>query len=103
IPSNVLTVANTDSSDPYLRFCQTMGINRHPARMPFRIPEFFINFLTSKRNLVLDPFAGSNTTGWVAENLKRRWISLEAQSEYVQSSIGRFNQLWSPLPEDECK
>jgi site-specific DNA-methyltransferase (cytosine-N4-specific) len=97
IPSNVLTVANTSSSDPYLNFCRDFGIGVHPARMPAKIPEFFINFLTSKRNLVLDPFAGSNTTGEAAEKLKRRWISIEANNQYVQSSIGRFSGLWSPI------
>lgn len=97
IPSNVLTVANTGSSDTYLNFCRDLGFSRHPARMPSKIPEFFINFLTSKRNLVLDPFAGSNTTGEAAEKLKRRWLSIEPRMDYVQSSIGRFPELWSRI------
>lgn len=97
IPSNVLTVANTGSSDPYLHFCRRFGIQHHPARMPLKIPEFFIKFLTAKRNLVLDPFGGSNTTGEAAEKLKRRWISVEPKAEYIQSSVGRFPELWSPL------
>lgn len=98
IPSNVLTVANTGSSDPYLHFCRDLEIKGHPARMPAKIPEFFINFLTDKRNLVLDPFAGSNTTGEAAEKLKRRWLSIEARPDYVQSSIGRFPELWTHIP-----
>jgi site-specific DNA-methyltransferase (cytosine-N4-specific) len=39
---------------------------------------------------VLDPFAGNNTTGAQAEELGRRWISVEMQSEYVKGSVGRF-------------
>ena len=49
---------------------------------------FFIKFLTDEDDLVLDPFAGSNTTGAAAERLRRRWISIEAQSDYVESSRG---------------
>jgi len=39
---------------------------------------------------VLDPFAGSNTTGAVAEALGRRWIAVEANKEYAKGSKGRF-------------
>jgi site-specific DNA-methyltransferase (cytosine-N4-specific) len=39
---------------------------------------------------VLDIFAGSNTTGFAAQNLARKWISFEIDSEYVRSSALRF-------------
>lgn len=90
IPSNVLTFANTCSGDAYLRHCEDTGIPPHPARMPLGLAEFFIRFLTTPRNLVLDPFGGSNTTGAAAEGLKRRWIAVEANGHYIQGSLGRF-------------
>jgi len=90
IPSNVITLANTHSGTEYQRYCRAKGLTAHPARMPIGLPEFFIKFLTTQRELVLDPFAGSNTTGAVAESLKRRWVSIEAQSEYIEGSKGRF-------------
>ena len=40
--------------------------------------------------LVLDPFAGSNTTGATAESLGRRWLSVEANRDYARSGLGRF-------------
>lgn len=92
IPSNVITLSNTRPNDKYLKYCREKGISPHPARMPIGLPEFFIKFLTVPRNLVLDPFAGSNTTGVAAESLKRRWISIEANEEYANSSIGRFDE-----------
>lgn len=98
IPSNVLTFSNTSASDPYLRYCRDHGLPIHPARMPTGVPEFFIRFLTKPRNLVLDPFAGSNTTGAAAEKLKRRWVAIEANEEYVQASRGRFEKTWSQKP-----
>lgn len=91
IPSNVLTFANTSAGDAYLRHCARIGVQPHPARMPIGLAEFFIKFLTSPRNLVLDPFGGSNVTGAAAERLKRRWITIEANGHYIQGSLGRFD------------
>jgi site-specific DNA-methyltransferase (cytosine-N4-specific) len=54
------------------------------------LAEFFIRFLTQPGKLVLDPFAGSNTTGAVAERLKRRWLAIEANDGYIEGSKGRF-------------
>lgn len=90
IPSNVLTLANTSANDDYLNFCRKQGFQPHPSRMPVGLPEFFIKFLTAPRDLVLDPFAGSNTTGVTAERLKRRWISIEPREDYIAGSRGRF-------------
>ena len=91
IPSNVLVFSNTGSSDKYLNYCRTKNLPLHPARMPSQLAEFFIKFLTTPRNSVLDPFAGSNTTGAVAESLKRRWVSIEPNPEYLMGSKGRFS------------
>jgi site-specific DNA-methyltransferase (cytosine-N4-specific) len=92
IPGNVLTFSNTASSDAYLEYCKTNKLENHPARMPRGLAEFFIRFLTKKGDLVLDPFAGSNTTGSVAESLGRRWVSVEATGTYAKGSCGRFEQ-----------
>jgi DNA modification methylase len=92
IPPNLLTVPNTRSADDYLRSCREAGLTIHPARFPPELPGFFIRFLTQPRQLVLDPFAGSNVTGQVAEALERRWISVEINGDYVISSQVRFPQ-----------
>jgi site-specific DNA-methyltransferase (cytosine-N4-specific) len=92
IPPNLLTIPNTCSSDGYLRSCRAAGLTIHPARFPPGVPEFFIRFLTEPRQLVLDPFAGSNVTGQVAEALGRMWISIEINSDYVAGSRLRFPQ-----------
>lgn len=93
IPPNVLKVSNTKSNDKYLEHCRAKNLTPHPARMPEDIAEFFINFLTEPGDLVFDPFAGSNCTGAVAERLKRKWVSIEHQSDYILSSIGRFDNI----------
>lgn len=90
IPSNVLKYSNTASREQYQRYCRERGLQPHPARMPAGLAQFFIKFLTRPNDLVLDPFAGSNTTGSAAEALNRRWISVETSEEYARSSWGRF-------------
>ncbi|HWZ63648.1 MAG TPA: site-specific DNA-methyltransferase [Steroidobacteraceae bacterium] len=93
IPSNVLTFSNTHSMDAYQQYCRDHELRPHPARMPIDLAKFFIRFLTVPGDLVLDPFAGSNTTGAAAEELKRYWIGIEASAEYVKSSKGRFKRV----------
>ena len=89
--TNLLKASNTLSSDGYRRFCLDRGAPVHPARMPSTLVEFFVKFLTDEGDTVLDPFAGSNTTGAVAQNLGRRWLAIEADWSFAAHSIGRFN------------
>ena len=88
--TNLIKAANTVSSDGYRRFCLEHGADVHPARMPKSLVDFFVRFLTDEGDLVLDPFGGSNTTGAVAEELGRQWLSIEANWAYAAHSIGRF-------------
>jgi DNA modification methylase len=90
IPSNLLSFSNSESNGQYLRGCKDVDLKGHPARFPAKLPEFFIKFLTEPGDLVVDIFGGSNTTGQVAETLKRRWLSFELSQEYVAASVFRF-------------
>jgi hypothetical protein len=69
---------------------QASGTRIHPARFPAELPRFFIDFLTDPGDLVVDPFAGSNTTGAVAEEMDRRWLAFEIKREYAEASKLRF-------------
>lgn len=95
IPPNLLQIANTDSNSRYLMKCRENGLNPNPARYPEGLPEFFIDMLTEPGDLVLDPFAGSNVTGAVAERRGRRWISTELVKEYLEGSKFRFDNILS--------
>ena len=90
IPPNLLQIANTESNSLYLRLCKVADIGGHPARFPQRLPEFFIKFLTDPGDVVLDIFAGSNTTGAAAEALGRRWLAFELDQAYLAASAFRF-------------
>jgi site-specific DNA-methyltransferase (cytosine-N4-specific) len=90
IPSNLLQIANTESNSTYLRRCKAAHISGHPARFPSKLPEFFIQFLTEPGDMVLDIFAGSNTTGAAAQKLLRRWAAFELDRDYLAASVFRF-------------
>ena len=90
IPPNLLQIPNTESNSQYLRCCKIVGVGGHPARFPEKIPEFFIKFLTDPGDVVLDIFAGSNTTGAVSESLCRKWLAFELERSYLAASAFRF-------------
>lgn len=92
LPSNVLSIANTNSSDYYSKKCRELEIKRHPATMQAGLIAFFTQFLTDENDIILDPFGGSNTTGYISEKLKRRWFSIEIMEEYIEQSIFRFQE-----------
>ncbi|MCL5044945.1 MAG: site-specific DNA-methyltransferase [Deltaproteobacteria bacterium] len=93
ICSNLIVQGNNDSNGPYLKLCEQAGFKPHPARFPPQLPEFFVNFLTDEGDLVLDLFAGSNTTGAVCERLRRRWLAFELESRYLEAGRLRFPKL----------
>ncbi len=92
LPHSVLSFSNTNSNDYFLKTCREKSITPHPARMNGGLINFFINFLTDEDDLVLDPFSGSNTTGYCAEKLKRKWISFEIKEDYIEQAILRFSE-----------
>ncbi len=87
---DLLKFGNNAANDPYTQKCKETGTKIHPARFPAALPDFFIRLLTREGDIVVDPFAGSNTTGAVAEALGRRWIAVDSSAEYLEASRFRF-------------
>lgn len=90
IPSNWLQIPNTESNGQYVQGCKAVGVETHPARFPDAFPRFFVRFLTDPGDTIVDIFAGSNTTGMVAEEEGRRWIAFEERIDYLAASLFRF-------------
>jgi site-specific DNA-methyltransferase (cytosine-N4-specific) len=90
LPTDLLKFGNNAANDPYTERCKEAGLKIHPARFPAALPEFFLKLLTEEGDTVLDPFAGSNTTGAAAERLLRRWIAVEKVEDYLRASRFRF-------------
>ncbi len=64
----------------------------HFAVFPPKLPELCIKAGSSEGDIVLDPFFGSGTTGWVAQRLGRKWIGIELNEEYIKIAEKRFQQ-----------
>ena len=64
----------------------------HFAVFPPKIPELCIKAGSREGDVVLDPFFGSGTTGWVSHRLGRKWIGIELNPEYIEIADKRFAQ-----------
>jgi len=64
----------------------------HFATFPQKLPELCIKAGSSEGDIILDPFFGSGTTGYVAQKLGRRWIGIELNEEYIKIANKRFAQ-----------
>lgn len=100
IPSNLLSISNSQSNDQYLRTLKLLKRPGHPARFPIKLPTFFIQMLTDPGDRVVDFFGGSNTTGKAAEDLGREWLSFERDESYCALSAIRFME---GLPIDDIE
>ena len=56
----------------------------HSAAFPEELPEWFIKLFTKELDTVLDPFAGSGTTLFVSNRMKRHSIGIEIIPEYYE-------------------
>lgn len=63
---------------------------KHPTQKPVHLLERIILSCTDEGDLILDPFAGSSTTGVVAINCHRKFVGTELESEYIRLSIKRL-------------
>jgi site-specific DNA-methyltransferase (cytosine-N4-specific) len=84
-------MGNNAANDAYTLRSKAEGLKVHPAGYSRALPEVFIKMLTDEGDVVLDPFAGSNTTGAVVESFQRRWIAFESIEEYLRASKFRFS------------
>jgi len=65
---------------------------KHPTQKPIALLERIILASTNEGDLVMDPFSGSSTTGVAAIRLKRRFVGIELESEYLSLSVKRLEQ-----------
>jgi len=56
---------------------------KHPSQKPLDLLERIILASTNERDLILDPFMGSGTTGVAAIKLNRRFVGIEKEADFV--------------------
>lgn len=72
LPSNVLTIP-------------LIGVNKgHPAVFPPELPAFFIKLLCPRGGLVVDPFAGSGSTGIASMELGKDCVLIDNNMDYAK-------------------
>lgn len=78
LPSNVISKA-------------LVGKNKgHPAVFPVDLPLFFINLLSPEKGFVVDPFAGSGTTGIAALSTGRKCVLIDNNAQYCEAALTRL-------------
>lgn len=70
----------------------TLKSNLHPTQKPVALFEYLIKTYTNEGDLVLDNCAGSGTTGVACQNLKRNFILIEKEKEYIDIITKRINE-----------
>ena len=63
---------------------------KHPTQKPVYLLERILLASTRENDVVLDPFCGSSTTGVACKRLKRNYIGIDNNAEYIQLSIERL-------------
>ena len=64
---------------------------QHPTQKPVALFEYLIRTYTKEGEIVLDPFAGSGTTGVAAKNTGRSFILMEQEQKYIDIINQRLN------------
>ena len=62
----------------------------HPTQKPVALLERIVKASSNAGDLVLDPFSGTFTTGFVSKNLNRKTISIELSEEYLKIGLRRL-------------
>jgi DNA modification methylase len=68
------------------------GNKIHSTQKPIELLKRVILTTTKEGDLILDPMAGTGTTGYVAKMLNRDFTMIERKPEYIEAIIGRFNR-----------
>lgn len=66
---------------------------KHPTQKPEALLERIILASTTEGDLILDPFNGSGTTGVVAAKLKRKYIGIDNNKDYLEITKKRIEDM----------
>ena len=94
----LMTVLNGGKQMPDVWRLPSVGMwekrcGRHPTQKPLRLLYRIILACTHEGDTILDPFAGSCTTGIAANLLQRKFIGIDRSEEYLQLGINRKREI----------
>lgn len=95
IPHNAYYLSNyCHSGRKVNQYAKELDLPPHGAKMPRRLADFYVRYLTSPGQTVVDPFAGTLTTAEAAEKAGRQWLAFDTVWEYLRQSFCRFDDIW---------
>ena len=68
------------------------GRAAHPNQKPMALISRIVEMASEKGDLILDPFLGAGTTTVAAKSLKRKWIGIENNSDYIKIAKTRMSK-----------
>lgn len=83
LPSRVWSI-------PILDYRSLKDWKPHPTQKPVRLLRYILDIYTKEGDLVLDPFVGSGSTAVACKQMKRHFIAVENNKEYVKISNERL-------------
>lgn len=101
-PYNTQKVPGNVWEFPRVRYLMDEYEN-HPTQKPLALLKRIVLASSNPGDTVLDPFAGSFTTGAVAVESGRKFIGIEVNNEYVKMGLRRLNISSHYAPEDLTK
>ncbi len=64
----------------------------HPTQKPLEVMKWCIGHLPEPNDTILDPFAGSGTTGVAAIQMGKRFIGIEREPKYFEAMCRRIRE-----------
>lgn len=64
----------------------------HPTEKPLDLVSRYVQIGTKVQDIILDPYAGSGTTGVAAKRLNRRCVLIEMEEKYCEIAARRLSQ-----------
>jgi len=74
------------------KFVASIEKGLHPTQKNLSLMEWLVKIHTNENQTVLDPFAGSGTTGLACQNLNRNYILIEKEEKYCEVIRNRLKQ-----------
>ena len=99
---NTCGASTLDGCDcPDRTFSNPVRQNFHPTVKPTALMQYLIRLVTPDNGVVLDPFAGSGSTGKAAILEGKRFIGIELTAEYLPIIEGRLKHAYLTLDDKE--
>lgn len=82
----------------HLSCANTISESIHPAMFPVALPATYIEAMTARNQIVVEPFLGSGTTIIACENLNRVCLAMEKSPDYVAVALERLQKTFGITP-----